>query len=158
MTLKIKVNTTEIDDFFDDIADAAIDAARPAAKAGADVIYERVKLNAPRSEKAHYFYGSATKKLPPGQKKAAAYGPYQPGNLAASIRRFFDEEASARGRAVYGITWSTANAPYAYMVEYGTVRAPAFPFVRPAVAVFPQARQAMVSRFYEVLRERGVIG
>src|SRR5690554_929853 len=45
-------------------------SARPAAQAGAQVIYNRAKLNAStlRSDREHYFYGKTAAKAPKGQK------------------------------------------------------------------------------------------
>ena len=63
-------------------------ATRPAAQEGIQIIYDRARSIVAAeltSEKEHYFYGSAAKALPPGKKKAAAYGPYQPGNLQRAI-------------------------------------------------------------------------
>lgn len=155
MTLRIKVDTGELDAAFDGIAQAAIESARPAAQAGIQVIYEQARRNAPRGEKAHLFYGKASRNAPPGQKKALAFGPYQPGNLQRSIYQAFSKD-STPGRAVYDVSWNPREAPYAYMVEYGTVRAAAVPFMRPAVSAFPRAEQAMRERFFDEMQKRGV--
>ena len=96
---------------------------RPAAQVAADVLYREVKVRAPESKKAHYFYG--THKI---------YGPYQPGNLRDSIYQVYSKDRSKKNRlATYHVAWNQKKAPYGFMVEFGTSRAPAgHPFLRPA--------------------------
>jgi hypothetical protein len=69
------------------------------------------RLICARSEAAHKFYGTATKKLPRGQKKAAAYGPYSPGTLREAIYQAFSEDNSYRDVSVYHISWNKDKAP-----------------------------------------------
>ena len=110
-------------------------AVRPAAQAGAQVLYEAVKRNAPRSEKAHVFYGTNGKYL------------FQAGTLKDSIYQVYSKDRSGEQKAVYHIAWNHQKCPYGFMVEFGTSRAPAHPFLRPARALLPDAREAMKAEF-----------
>lgn len=119
-------------------------AARPAAQAAAEVAYDRMKLIAPQSEKAHMFYG--THKV---------YGPYEPGNLARSIYQYYDKKNSTAARATYLVSWNNKLAPYGHMVELGTSRAPAHPFLVPAiVGTRPEAMATMRQVFLDKVKQK----
>lgn len=127
-------------------------ATRPAAQAGAQVIYDAAKVNAStlKSEREHYFYGTATKALPPGKKKAAAYGPYQPGTLYNAIYQVFSKSNSYKDVSTYHISFNREKAPYGFMVELGTSRAPAHSFIGKAVVeTRTQVREAIKARYIE---------
>ena len=74
-----------------------------------DVIFDEVKLNA----------------SPPrlGRKT---------GNLQNSIYWAYSPERSTDGQKTYRISWNKSKAPHGHLIEFGTSRAPAHPFVRPA--------------------------
>lgn len=110
-------------------------AVRPAAQAGAQVIYSMAKANASmlRSDREHWFYGTAAKNAPKGQKKALAYGPFKPGSLYESIYQAYSKDNSSSTRATYHVSWNRDKAPYAAMVEFGTSRAAPHPFLGPAI-------------------------
>ncbi|MDP3271627.1 MAG: hypothetical protein Q8M49_07195, partial [Limnobacter sp.] len=74
---------------------------------------------------------------------------FRPGNLRDSIYQFYNTKGSSKDRADYSISWNHKEAPYGYMVEYGTSRAPANPFLRPA---YDAARDLAVRRVNEVLQ------
>lgn len=94
-------------------------ALHPAASAGAKVLYDAVRINAPRSEKAHFTKG----------KKQS----YQPGNLQKAIYYAFNDKTSVPGKHVsFSISWNKNKAFYGRFVEYGTSRMPAYPFLRTA--------------------------
>jgi len=101
-------------------------AIHPAARAGAKVLYDAVKVNAPRSEKAHFTKG----------KKQA----YQPGNLQAAIYYAFNDKTSVPGKHVsFSVSWNKKKAFYGAFVEWGTSKMPAHPFLRQAYDSFEQA-------------------
>lgn len=128
--LTIEVDLEEIKAHLNKLQSATIDSVRVAAQAAAQVAYVELKLNAPISEKAHFFYGSAAKKAPKGKKKQFAYE-YQPGNLYRSIYQYYNKRLSTPEKAVYSVSWNHEKAPYGYMVEYGTKSgAPAQSFLR----------------------------
>lgn len=109
----------------------------------AKVIYESARSYAPRSEAAHYFYG---------RKKGVRYGPYEPGTLHDAIYRVYAPERSGDTKRVYRIAWNHKKAPYGFMVEYGTPKAPAHPFLTPAFSAMPDAIAAGKARMRERLR------
>lgn len=114
-------------------------ATRPAAQAGAQVIYERARINVPVSEAAHKFYGTN-----------AVYGPYSPGNLRDAIYQVFSKENSYKDVSTYHISWNKSDAPYGFMVELGTSKAPAHSFIgRSVVETRAQVREAIKVRYLQ---------
>lgn len=127
----------------DKITNAAESAVRPAAQAGAQVFYEEARVRCPVSDSAHFFYGK-------NSKKSGVRYFFQPGNLRDSIYQFYNKRDSSNNRnAVYSISWNHQKAPYGYMVEYGTSRAPANPFLRPA---YDAVKGLAVQRVKDVLQ------
>lgn len=114
--------------------------------AAANVIYERVKANAPISERAHFFKG-----------QNQTYGPYQPGSLQRAIYRAYAKERSSDGHQVYVVRWRTQKppigVPYGFMVEYGTSKISANPFMRRALSQMPTAIKAGMTRMSERMLE-----
>lgn len=96
----------------------------------ASVIYEEVKSNA----------------SPPkmGQKT---------GNLSRSIYRAYSPEKSNDAQKVYRVSWNKRTAPHGHLVEFGTSRAPAHPFLRPAFDHVQEAIKAGQDRMKERLDE-----
>lgn len=82
------------------------------AAAMARVMYDEVKLNA-----------SGIKPDGPGVVT---------GNLLGSIYWVYSPELSNPDRKTYKVSWNRAKAPHGHLIEFGTSRAPAHPFVRPA--------------------------
>jgi HK97 gp10 family phage protein len=62
-----------------------------------------------------------------GGASKVARGKIKPGQLRDSIYRVFDEK-----RSLYVVSWNHKKAPHAHLIEFGTKRAPAYPFLRPA--------------------------
>lgn len=127
----VRVDSRGLHVRLDQIARAVSAAARPAAQAGAQVFYEQVRINAPISERAHWFYGTAARDALPGHKKQHAYY-FTPGSLRDAVYQVFAPERSGNGYAHYVVSWNHQKAPYGFMVEYGTSQAPPHPFVRSA--------------------------
>lgn len=118
----------------DMIAKEAINV-RPAAQAGAQVLYDEVLLRVPVSTKV--------RKLKSGRTIA-------PGALKASIYQVFSEDNSGRALATYHVSWNYRKAPHGHLVEFGTSRAPAKPFLRPAYeAKAPEALEASRARWVQ---------
>lgn len=152
MGMAIRMNISQFKQQLRATVDELHRATRPAAQAGAQVIYDAAKVNAStlKSEREHYFYGTATKALPPGKKKAAAYGPYQPGTLYNSIYQVFSKSNSYKDVSTYHISFNREKAPYGFMVELGTSRAPAHSFIGKAVIeTRAQVREAIKARYIE---------
>lgn len=121
-------------------------AARPAAQAGVQVIYDQARINVPMSKKGHWFHGSQFKKT--GKKYY-----FTPGSLKSAIYQVFSEKKSSATVKTYHVSWNREKAPYAWMVEFGTSRAPAHPFLMPAIVNRRQdAIKAMKTRFLQELR------
>lgn len=137
----------------DRLGELAGKSVRPAAQAGAEILYEEVRRLCPVSAEAHYFYGGAAKAAPPGQKKKLAYL-FQPGNLRDSIYQVFSKDNSGADKATYHVSWNHLKAPYGYMVELGTSKAPPHAFVRPAYdAKQAAALQAAKARYVEEMKK-----
>ena len=114
-------------------------ATRPAAQAGAQIIYERARLEAPVSADSHYFYIRGKK-----------YGPYAPGTLRDSIYQVFSKDNSYKDVSTYHISFNKSEAPYGFIVHNGTSRTAAHPFISKAVVETRSAvRQAIKARYLE---------
>lgn len=130
------------------------EALRPAAQAGAQVLYDEVKRNVAKIGK-------------------------KTGNLSSSIYQVYSKDNSIDGQIHrYHISWNAKKAPHGHLVEYGHVQryvtvidkrtgewvtlkskplpAPkvvgARPFLRPAMSKFPAAQAAMKNEFYSLLK------
>ena len=141
--LKVSFDMRALSVQLDKITQAAEKSVRPAAQAGAQMFYDRARANAPVSSKAHMFHGTH-----------GVYGPYQPGNLRDSIYQVYSKDNSGPGKATYHIAWNHQKAPYGFMVEFGTSRAPAHPFLRPAyTAVATAALRAVRDRMLSEVKK-----
>lgn len=159
---------------------AALEAARPAAQAGAQVLYDAVKANVSRIRRVS-------------------------GNLERAIYQAFADAESGTGRATYRVSWNRKKAPHGWWLEFGFLqryelardaRGRIFPMVRPemrgkpkpkrrasqaakdayyvprkggprqvpgkafirsAASKMPLAQQAMADRFFAELKAKGLI-
>ncbi len=148
MSLTISVPVAEINHILDEIQGDVSGAVRPAAQAGAQVLYEEVKRNVEALGKVS-------------------------GKLRQAIYQAFSKDNSVDGKkATYHISWNAKKAPHAHLVEYGHIQSyPVFiakkgkwaghwvtdkkhplpqpkhvgahPFIRPAMAKFDAAAKAM---------------
>ena len=158
MTFSIKVDLGDIDKMLDGVADACVEAARPAAQAGAQVLYDEVQRNVGRIRR-------------------------HTGNLASSIYQAYSKDNSRAGVATYHISWNARKAPHGHLVEFGHLQryeisfdpvtkrfithkdrplptprhVAARPFIRPAMAKMPAAEEAMRLRYLQELQTRGVL-
>ena len=128
----------------DAIAAAAKALVRPVAQAGVQVLYDEVRLQVPVSKKGHWFHGSSFKTT--GQKYWL-----EAGALKSAIYQAYSKDNSDETHATYHVAWNHAKAPHGFMVEFGTSRAPAKPFLRPSF-------DAAGARAVEVARARYVDG
>lgn len=110
------------------------------------VIYEEARSLAPVSSKPHYFYGTQF-------KKTGVRYLIQPGTLKEAIYRVYSPERSHDTLKLYRISWNHEKAPHGFMVEFGTSRAPAHPFMQPAVARMDDAIAAGNARMALKLNE-----
>lgn len=157
-TFSIKVDTQELVQFVGEFQEASHQATRPAAQAGAEVLYQAVKRN------------------------VSALG-RKTGNLANSIYQAYSKSNSSATNAEYHVSWNHIKAPHGRLVEWGHIQTHAVrfdpktgrfwtdksaplaqpkqvgakPFVRPAIAQFPQAEEAMTERYFAELRAKGLV-
>lgn len=104
------------------------------------VIYDEVKLNTSGARK------TGRPLDPPGVKT---------GTLDRAIYRVYSPESSSDGRKVYKVSVNKRKAPHWYLVEFGSSRAPAHPYIRPAAAKIPEAIKAGQLRMTERMDEIG---
>ena len=139
MGMRINMNVAQFKEQLQATTNELQKATRPAAQAGAQIIYAAARLNAPVSKKPHKFYG--THKV---------YGPYAPGNLRDSIYQVFSKTNSYKDVSTYHISWNADKAPYGAMVEFGTSKSPARSFIGKAVTeTRTQVRQAIKERYLQ---------
>ncbi|WP_288896611.1 HK97 gp10 family phage protein [uncultured Delftia sp.] len=94
-TFGMAVDLGALDSLLADLGDDVHEAIRPVAQAGAQVLYERVKINVRA-------LGRST------------------GNLDRSIYQAFSPEKSVDGqRAEYHVSWNHITAPHGHLVEWG---------------------------------------
>lgn len=157
-TFAIKVDLAGLERQLEADAAAVEAAARPAAQAAAQVLYEDVQRNVARIKK-------------------------KTGNLARSIYQAHSKDRSQGGREVYHVSWNARKAPHGHLVEFGHLQRyevshdpktgrfithkdrrlatpkqiPGRPFIRPAMAKFPQAMDAARDRMFEELAKKGLV-
>lgn len=139
MSMKISMNVQKFKEELRATAAELGRATRPAAQAGAQIIYDRAKSIAStiRSKHEHKFYGTN-----------AIYGPFQPGNLHRSIYQAFSKDNSFSDVSTYHISWNADKAPYGAMVEFGTSHSAAQSFIGRSVKETRSAvREAIKARF-----------
>lgn len=137
MSLKIKIDLAGFKKELSAKAAQLNSATRPAAQAGAQILYDRARQLVPVSKAAHNFYGTH-----------AVYGPYKPGSLRAAIYQVFSEDNSFKDVSTYHVSWNAEKAPYGAMVEFGTSRAPAHSFIGAAVKETRSAVKAAIRKRY----------
>ena len=75
------------------------------------------------------------------------------GNLNDAVYRFYAKDQSSDVEKVYHVSWNKSKAPHGHLLEDGTSRMPAKPFMRPAFDRAPEAIRAgndrMAERFAE---------
>ena len=139
MGMAVRMNVTAFKEQLRAELDKLHAATRPAAQAGAQIIYERARLEAPVSQDSHYFYIRGKK-----------YGPYAPGTLRDSIYQVFSKDNSYKDVSTYHISFNKTEAPYGFIVHNGTSRTAAHPFIAKAVVeTRTQVRAAIKARYLE---------
>ena len=117
------LDTAGINAQLDAMLGASDDAIRPTAQAGAQVFYKAVLANV----QAHRHTGK----------------------LASAIYQVYSDDNSVEGqKATYHVSWNARKAPHGHLVEHGTSRMAARPFVRPAFdAVQAQGLRTMMAEY-----------
>ncbi len=148
------LDTSAFDELMKKVEDKANESVRPAAQAGADVIYEEAKRLAGRSTRPHYFYGTSWKK----RQKGTTQGRYlfNPGDLKNAIYQVYSKDNSSETVATYHVSWNFEKSPYGLFVEYGLspFTPKSRPFLRPAlINKYAQAVEAMKQKISEKVKE-----
>ena len=94
MSFKIKVDLAGLNGYLDRMNEGVQAAARPAAQAGAQVLYNEVQANVKKIKR-------------------------KTGNLASAIYQAYSENNSGPARATYHVSWNARKAPHGHLVEYG---------------------------------------
>lgn len=115
--LSIKFDAIGVNAGLDNLAASITAQMRPAAQAGAQVLYEEVKLRAPIAKR---------------ERKTKKGRVIKPGALRDSIYQVYSVDNSTPERATYHVSWNYRKAPHGHLVEFGTSRASAHPFLRPS--------------------------
>lgn len=139
----VKFDDSEVQAWLSQLGESAKDAVRPASQVGAEVLYREVLARVPVSTEGHWFYGTNQKYY------------FEAGTLRKSIYQVFSEDNSTGLKATYHVAWNHRKAPYGFMVEFGTSRAKAKPFLRPAYDAKVQASlDAAKTVFFERVQEK----
>ena len=177
-SVSVSVDTSGLERALQQLGDDVQAAVRPAAQAGAQVLYDEVKKNVRAINKVT-------------------------GILESSIYQVYSKTNSSEGQvATYQVSWNTAKAPHGWLVENGYMRryqtyrnvdgqirlmvrpgmeqkpkpvrgdsqeyknrywvtlpggpvqVPPKPFVRPAISKFPQAAEAAMKKLEEAFKLR----
>lgn len=129
MSVSIKFDSRALEAKLDKLGKGIAEkAVRPAAEAGARVFRDEVVQRVPKKT----------------------------GLLRSAIYEVFSEKESTDEKSVYHVSWNKRKAPHGQLVEYGTVKMSARPFLRPAYdAKKAEALKASQDKFNELAR--GVI-
>lgn len=104
MSMDLKFDASGVVTRLRAIATDSHDAAYVGAQAAAQVFYDEAKVRVPVAS----------------------------GKLRDAIYQVQSKDNSTDKKAVYHISWNARKAPHGHLVEYGTSRAAAHPFIRPA--------------------------
>lgn len=78
--------------------------------------------------------------------------PVKSGTLKGAIYQVYSESNSGDGKATYHISWNKRKAPHGHLIEFGTSRQAAKPFLAPAYeAKQADAYQAARDKMKEML-------
>lgn len=102
-SFSVKFDAAAFDAELDDIVQASDKAVRPAAQAGAQVLYDEVLLRVPLAAEARKYRGKV----------------YQPGALKRSIYQKYSDDKSSQARAEYHVSWNNRKAPHGHLIEFG---------------------------------------
>lgn len=75
------------------------------------------------------------------------------GTLYNAIYQVHADQLSNDDKQTYRISWNKRKAPHGHLIEWGTSRAPAYPFVRPAFDHIGAAIKAGQEKMAETLRD-----
>lgn len=129
-SFSIRFDRAGLDAGLDELLAAAQQNARPAAQVGAQVLYDEARLRAG----------------PPNMTPRT-------GKLKDSIYQVYSKDHSGADHATYHISWNARTAPHGHLLEYGTSRMAARPFLRPAFDARQQdALRASHAKYTELMQ------
>lgn len=153
MKMTVDVDLSDAFDELEGLQQRVQQKLKWAAWQGVELLREEMKVQAPRSQRAHWFYSRGSKNADGSKRKYA----FQPGDLRRSLFAFYDKNESEDGRLVlYQVGWrhnegrrakyadaALQAVPYGYMVHNGVngknrpggVGIAGVPFTRKALAV-----------------------
>lgn len=131
--LKLDLDLKKVTQRLDGLTKASKEAVRPAAQAGAQVLYERARAEAPVSKAPHNFH-----------IEGRVYGPFKPGTLRDSIYQVYAKGRSNTSKATYEVSFNHDKAPYGFMVLRGTSQLPANDFIGRAYDIGATAAAVVV--------------
>ena len=138
MGMRINMNVAQFKRAIASDHERAAKATRPAAQAGAQIIYARAAERARVQEAAISF------------THAQGLWALCTGNLRDSIYQVFSKDNSYKDVSTYHISWNADKAPYGAMVEFGTSKSPARSFIGKAVTeTRTQVRLAIKERYLQ---------
>lgn len=141
----ITFDTAAVNQWVEDLKDDVQEALRPAAQAGADVLYQQVLTNVPVGSRGHWFHGTSFRKN--GRKYW-----FDAGTLKRAIYQAYATKEATPDRPVYSVGVNPRKAPYAYMVELGTSKSPPVKYIGRARAQFPKALDAAKAELFKRLK------
>lgn len=114
---------------------------RQALRPGARIILQEIRATAPVGTRRHAYYSPAKKNTKAGNGKGKKLREFRPGNL----KRSFAILNLRKSRDLFVGPRTGKKSPfdgyYAHLVEFGTSKMAAQPFIRPAVAARREAAQ-----------------
>ncbi len=120
--MRISVDLNRVQQLVDSLVTVTESSARPAAQAGAQILYDEARRRAPVYRGGRHYR----------QVRGGRGYWVTPGQLRNAIYQVFSVDNSGGGRATYHISWNHSKAPHGHWMEYGNARHPARPFIRPA--------------------------
>jgi HK97 gp10 family phage protein len=75
------------------------------------------------------------------------------GALYNSLYQVYAEDLSDENKQVYRVSWNRTKAPHGHLIEFGTSRAAAYPFIRPAFDHVKEAIEVGKARMRDKMRE-----
>lgn len=103
-------------------------------------------------EKVLFSGAAAMAKVIYDEAKINALKHIKSGTLYDAIYRVHSKDKSTDQKVTYEISWNKTMAPHGHLIEFGTSRAPAYPFIRPAFDHIEQAIQTGQQRMQDVLK------
>lgn len=144
--MKISIDLAKLKTELQATADKLNKATRPAAQAGAQIIYERARYIVASelvSKRPHMFHIDGR-----------VYGPYKPLTLFKSIYQAFSKDNSFTDQSTYHVSFNKDKAPYGFAVEFGDSKNGSMSFIgRAHIETRAAVRKAIKKRYLEEIKK-----